>query len=137
MKSDVELRTDVEEELSCEPSVDATAIGVGVKDGIVTLSGHVASYAEKVAAEQAATQVLGVNAIVTDLDVKLPGSPGRESSCRHVAAARSPGAIGPPFGRRPGSQGIGLCVAHALRDVLRLSPHRYLAHRHGSQTPAR
>jgi osmotically-inducible protein OsmY len=74
MKSDVELRTDVEEELSYEPSVDAAAIGVAVKDGIVTLSGHVASYAEKVAAEQAATRVLGVNAIVTDLDVKLPGS---------------------------------------------------------------
>lgn len=61
MKSDVELRTDVEEELSCEPSVDATAIGVAVKDGIVTLSGHVASYAEKVATEQAATRVYWVS----------------------------------------------------------------------------
>jgi osmotically-inducible protein OsmY len=74
MKSDAELRTDVEEELSCEPSVDATVIGVAVKDGIVTLSGHVASYAEKVVAEQAAARVLDAHAIVTELDVKLPGS---------------------------------------------------------------
>jgi osmotically-inducible protein OsmY len=74
MKSEVDLRTDVEEELSCEPSVDATAIGVAVKNGIVTLSGHVASYAEKVLAEKAASRVVGVSAIVTDLDVKLPGS---------------------------------------------------------------
>lgn len=74
MKSDAELRMDVEEELSCEPCVDATAIGVAVKGGIVTLSGHVASHAEKVIAEQAAALVLGVHAIVTNLDVKLPGS---------------------------------------------------------------
>ena len=74
MKSDAELRMHVEEELSAEPGVDATAIGVAVKDGIVTLSGHVSSHAEKVVAEQAAARVLNVRAIVTELVVKLPGS---------------------------------------------------------------
>jgi len=45
MKSDTQLRKDIEEELACEPSVDAAAIGVAVADGIITLSGHVASHA--------------------------------------------------------------------------------------------
>jgi osmotically-inducible protein OsmY len=74
MKSDAQLRKDIEDELACEPSVDAAAIGVAVTDGIVTLSGHVASHAEKVAAQRAVARVLGVQAIVTELDVKLPGS---------------------------------------------------------------
>ena len=74
MKSDAQLRKHIEDELACEPSVDAAAIGVAVTDGIVTLSGHVASHAEKVAAERAVARVLGVQAIVIELDVKLPGS---------------------------------------------------------------
>jgi osmotically-inducible protein OsmY len=74
MKSDAALGANVEEELSCEPGVDATAIGVAVTDGIVTLSGHVPSYAEKVIAEQTVARVMGVRAITTELDIKLPGS---------------------------------------------------------------
>jgi len=75
MKSDAELRRDVEDELAAEPSLDATAIGVAVEeDGIVTLSGHVASYSGKLAAERCAARVLGVSAIVSELDIKLPGS---------------------------------------------------------------
>jgi len=73
MKSKIQLRRDVEDELATEPSVDATAIGVAVEDGIVTLSGHVASYAEKLAAERCAGRVWGVRAVVTELDIKLPG----------------------------------------------------------------
>ena len=68
------MRQDVEQELGCEPSVDAAAIGVAVEDGLVTLSGHVASHAEKVAAEHAAARVRGVKAIVSELEVKLPDS---------------------------------------------------------------
>jgi len=68
------LRQSVEEELGCEPSVDAAAIGVAVEDGVVTLSGHVASHAEKVAAEHAAARVRGVKAIVSELEVTLPDS---------------------------------------------------------------
>jgi len=74
MKSDAQLRRDVEDELATEPSLDATAIGVAVEDGIITLSGHVASYSEKLAAERCVARVLGVGAIVSELDIKLPGS---------------------------------------------------------------
>lgn len=74
MKSDAQLRRDVEDELAAEPSLDATTIGVAVDDGIVTLSGHVASYSEKLAAERSVASVLGVGALVSELDIKLPGS---------------------------------------------------------------
>ena len=57
MKSDSQLKMDVSEELKWEPSVNATQIGVEVKDGIVTLAGHVDSYAEKWNAEKAAQQI--------------------------------------------------------------------------------
>jgi osmotically-inducible protein OsmY len=74
MKSDEQLRRDVEDELATEPSLDAAAIGVAVEDGIVTLSGHVASYSEKLEAERCVSKVMGVGAIVSELDIKLPGS---------------------------------------------------------------
>lgn len=74
MKSDAQLRRDVEDELATEPSLDATTIGVAVEDRIVTLTGHVASYSEKLAAERCVARVLGVGAIVSELDIKLPGS---------------------------------------------------------------
>ena len=57
--------------------MDAAHIGVSVKDGVVTLSGHVSSYAEKYAAEKAAKRVHGVKAVANELDVKLPGSSQR------------------------------------------------------------
>lgn len=75
MMSDSEIRRNVEAELRWEPSVqDASAIGVAVKDGVTTLTGHTASYAEKWAAERAAERVSGVTALVSDLDVHLPSS---------------------------------------------------------------
>ncbi|HXG08191.1 MAG TPA: BON domain-containing protein [Gemmataceae bacterium] len=77
MKTDSELKRDVEDELKWEPSVNEAHIGVSVKDGIVTLTGHVSSYAEKYAAERAAKRVYGVKAVANELDVKLPGSSKR------------------------------------------------------------
>jgi osmotically-inducible protein OsmY len=74
MKSDSGLKRDVENELKWEPSVNEAHIGVSVKDGIVTLSGHVPSYAEKYGAEKAAKRVYGVKAVADELDVKVPGS---------------------------------------------------------------
>lgn len=74
MKSDRQLQQDIIEELQWEPSVEASAIGVEVKDGIVTLAGHVKSYAEKVAAEKAAQRVFGVKGVVIEIDIALPGS---------------------------------------------------------------
>jgi osmotically-inducible protein OsmY len=72
--SDTNLQRDVLEELRWEPSVNAAHIGVSVKDGIVTLSGHVPSYWERYVAEKAAKRVYGVKAVVNDIEVKLPGS---------------------------------------------------------------
>jgi osmotically-inducible protein OsmY len=72
--TDSELQRDVLDELKWEPTVDAAHIGVSVKDGIVTLSGHVPSYAEKYAAERAAKRVHGVKAVANEIEVKLLGN---------------------------------------------------------------
>jgi osmotically-inducible protein OsmY len=77
MKTDHQLQLDVIAELSWEPSVNAEDIGVEVKDGIVTLAGHVASYAEKIDAERATMRVSGVKALAVEMDVKLLGSSTR------------------------------------------------------------
>jgi osmotically-inducible protein OsmY len=75
--TDAELQRDVLEELRWEPSVNAAHIGVAVKDGIVTLTGHVPSYWERYVAEKAAKRVYGVKAVVNEIEVKLPGSSQR------------------------------------------------------------
>src|SRR3954453_7946960 len=75
--TDSELQRDVLDELRWEPSVDAAHIGVSVKDGVVTLNGHVPSFAEKYAAERAAKRVYGVRAVANEIDVKLPSSSQR------------------------------------------------------------
>jgi osmotically-inducible protein OsmY len=77
MKTDTELQRDVLDELKWEPSVNAAHVGVSVKDGIVTLTGHVPSFSEKYYAEKAAKRVYGVKAVANELDVKLPGSSKR------------------------------------------------------------
>jgi osmotically-inducible protein OsmY len=77
MKTDAQLQHDVIAELNWEPSVNAAQIGVEVKDGIVTLAGHVSSYAEKYAAERAAQRVSGVKALAVEMNVNLPGSSKR------------------------------------------------------------
>jgi BON domain len=89
MKTDSELQRDVLDELKWEPSVDAAHIGVAVKDGIVTLSGHVPSYAQKYAAERAAKRVYGVRAVANELEVKLPGSSRRTDEDIAAAAANA------------------------------------------------
>lgn len=72
MKTDSELKRDVEHELQWEPSVNEAHIGVAVENGVVTLTGHVPHYAEKYGAEKAAKRVYGVKAVADELDVKLP-----------------------------------------------------------------
>jgi osmotically-inducible protein OsmY len=73
-RNDTEIQHDVIDELQFEPSVDASKIGVAASGGIVTLTGSVPSYAEKIAAEEAALRVLGVQAIANDLKIDLPQS---------------------------------------------------------------
>ena len=74
MKTDLQIQQDVMAELKWEPKVNAAHIGVEVKNGVVTLSGHVDSFAEKWNAEQATKRVVGVKVIAIELDVALPGS---------------------------------------------------------------
>ena len=61
-------------ELKWEPTIHAAEIGVGVKDGVVTLSGNVDSYAQKGAAERAVKRVAGVKAVAEEIKVKLAGT---------------------------------------------------------------
>jgi len=77
MKTDTQLQSDVIAELSWEPSINSADIGVEVKDGIVTLAGHVGTYAEKIGAERATMRVSGVKALAVEMDVKLAGSSKR------------------------------------------------------------
>jgi osmotically-inducible protein OsmY len=72
-KSDTQLQQDVLAELKWEPSINAAEIGVEVKDGIVTLAGHVNTYAEKWNAERATQRVAGVKALAVEMDVKIEG----------------------------------------------------------------
>jgi osmotically-inducible protein OsmY len=80
MKPDSKIQQDVMAELNWEPSVNAAHIGVEVTDGVVTLAGHVGSYAEKLGAENAAQRVAGVKAITVEMDVKLAETSQRTDS---------------------------------------------------------
>ena len=84
MKTDADLKRDVTAELAWDPAVKSTAIGVAVKDGVVTLSGHLETFADKHAAERALRRVAGVKAIALELDVKL--SPDHKRSDTDIAA---------------------------------------------------
>lgn len=75
MSNDLQLRQRVIDELEFEPEVDAAHIGVTVRDGVVTLSGHVSTFIEKLAAEQAAKRVKGVTAVAQDIEIHFPGDP--------------------------------------------------------------
>ncbi|KAE8759216.1 BON domain-containing protein [Paraburkholderia madseniana] len=77
MKSDSQLKQEVEDELMSNAAVDANGIGVAVVNGIVTLTGHVPDYAKKVAAEKCALRIAGVVAVVVGIDVKLRESEQR------------------------------------------------------------
>jgi len=70
--SDRTLRDDIINELEFEPRVNAAHIGVVVEKDVVTISGHVASYMEKLAAEEAVRRVKGVRAIATEIEVRYP-----------------------------------------------------------------
>lgn len=85
MLNDAELKKAVEDELRWDPSVHASAIGVAVRDGVVTLSGHVETYVEKLAAEKALRRIAGVRAIALELDVRL--SPQHVRSDTEIAGA--------------------------------------------------
>ena len=80
MKTDSQLKNDVTEELLWEPAVTSKDISVAAKDGVVTLSGSVPHYAEKMAAERAAQRVEGVKVIAEEMEVNLSGIHKRTDS---------------------------------------------------------
>lgn len=70
--TDLELRHDVEAELDWDARLDSRQIAVAVKNGVVTLSGHVSCYVERRAAEEAAQSIAGVRAVANDIVIDLP-----------------------------------------------------------------
>ncbi len=87
-KTDSELKKDVEAELAWDPAIQSTAIGVAVKNHIVTLSGHIDTLAEKQAILRALRRVTGVKAIALELDVRL-SSDHRRSDTELANAAQT------------------------------------------------
>jgi osmotically-inducible protein OsmY len=80
MKTDAEIKEDVTRELRWDLQIsEPEAIGVAVKDGAVTLTGHTPTYAEKLAAARAAERVYGVKAVANDINVELVGTPRDDS----------------------------------------------------------
>jgi len=82
MKTDKELQLDVMEEIKWDPQLKdiATEIGVTAKDGVVTLSGYVGNYLNKLAAERAAQRVSGVKVVAIDIEVKTPPSSSKSDT---------------------------------------------------------
>ena len=85
MKTDSDLKKDVLTELLWDPLVPETRLGVAVSDGVVTLTGHLDTYAEKVAAKRAVERVAGVKAIAIELDV-IPAGVHQRSDTEIAAA---------------------------------------------------
>jgi osmotically-inducible protein OsmY len=72
MRTDSEIKTDVEAELKWDPDIDATDIAVAVKGGVVTLTGFVRSFSQKYQAERTVKRVAGVVGVANDIEVRLP-----------------------------------------------------------------
>jgi osmotically-inducible protein OsmY len=85
MKTDSEIKKDVLAEMEWDPEVNAAHVGISVKDGVVTVSGHLDTYAEKFAIDRALRRVDGVSAIAMEVDVVL--SPEHRRGDSEIAAA--------------------------------------------------
>ena len=85
MKSDIQIQKDVMDELKWEPYLNASEIGVAVKNGIVTLSGQIDTYSKKLSAEKAAKKVAGVKAIAEDIQIGV--SPAYNKTDTEIAEA--------------------------------------------------
>jgi osmotically-inducible protein OsmY len=71
MSEELKLQQRVIDELEFEPAVNAAHIGVSVRGSVVTLTGHVESFAEKFAAERTARRVRGVTGVAQEIEVRL------------------------------------------------------------------
>jgi len=96
MKTDHELRQEVEKALEREPSADYRQIGVAVKDGVVVLTGDVPYHSQKTAAERVVERVDGVVGIANEIQVAAPtGRTDREIAKMAADALRSPAVVPP------------------------------------------
>jgi osmotically-inducible protein OsmY len=89
MKTDTNIRDDVENELRWDPSLDEKGILIKVEDGVVSLQGSVPHFSDRWTAEQVTKRVAGVRAIANDIEVKLPNSGERLDSDIAAAAANA------------------------------------------------
>jgi osmotically-inducible protein OsmY len=86
MKTDANIRVDVENELRWDPSVDEKGILIKVDNGVVSLQGSVPHFSDRWAAEETTKRVAGVRAIANDIEVKIP-KPGERSDADIASAA--------------------------------------------------
>jgi osmotically-inducible protein OsmY len=87
MTSDAETRDDVISELHRDLQVtEPEAVGVAVRDGAATLTGHVPSYAGKLAAARTAERAYGIKAVANDLKVQLSRAPRDDSGIAQALA---------------------------------------------------
>ena len=79
-RSDLDIQSDVLDELNWTENVKANEIGVAAKEGVVTLSGAVESYLARQSAQDAALRVRGVHAVANEIEVRLHASAERADS---------------------------------------------------------
>jgi len=84
---DSQLRERVMQEIDWEPEIMSTDIAVGVDDAVVTLTGFVHSYTEKLAAERAAKRIYGVKGVANDIEVKSGASLSDPEIARNAVTA--------------------------------------------------
>jgi hypothetical protein len=119
MRSDLDIKRDVEAELQSNPDIDATDIAVAVRNGVVTLTGYVRSYAQKWEAEQTAKRVAGVVGVANDIEVRLPISPVRAVIARSAATI----AVGTRITGRPRQRTVlGKALQRLQPEVRDLEP---------------
>ncbi|MFG1890113.1 BON domain-containing protein [Micromonospora sp. NPDC049051] len=89
VRTDERIQRDVLDELAWDAQVQPNEIGVSVHDGVVTLTGQVDAYALTWAARRCAQRVRGVRAVADEIEVRLPGEPGRTDAEIAIAASRA------------------------------------------------
>ena len=97
MRTDSDIKRDVEEELQWDPEIDATDISVAVNGGVVSLNGFVRSYNDRIEAETIVKRVAGVHGVANDIELKV--SPFDERPDPEIARD----AVAAMKGQLPGS----------------------------------
>lgn len=85
MRTDLEIQKDLVSQLAWEPFLKSSQIGISVKEGVVTLSGQVDSFAQKLHAEKAVFKVAGVRALAEDIHIGV--SPAFKKTDAEIAAS--------------------------------------------------